>query len=195
MILTEPRWKSYIVQTNQPMFTPLQCKMVMEAGREEPRNNAQVGSDKGIKGGVIDTKTRTSHISWIPFKKMPEMYKQIEQTMKQTNGNHFGFDDMQITEMAQYTEYPEGGFYDWHVDNDVNCANEPPVRKISMTCLLSPEHEFEGGDLELVKEGQNVKLKQGQAVFFASFIRHRVAPVTRGVRRSLVMWFGGTPFK
>ena len=195
MILTEPRWKSYIVQTNQPMFTPLQCKMVMEAGREEPRNNAQVGSDKGIKGGVIDTKTRTSHISWIPFKKMPEMYKQIEQTMKQTNGNHFGFDGMQITEMAQYTEYPEGGFYDWHVDNDVNCANEPPVRKISMTCLLSPEHEFEGGDLELVKEGQNVKLKQGQAVFFASFIRHRVAPVTRGVRRSLVMWFGGTPFK
>ena len=195
MILTEPRWKSYIVQTNQPMFTPLQCKMVMEAGREEPRNNAQVGSDKGIKGGVIDTKTRTSHISWIPFKKMPEMYKQIEQTMKQTNGNHFGFDGMQITEMAQYTEYPEGGFYDWHVDNDVNCANEPPVRKISMTCLLSPEHEFEGGDLELVKEGQSVKLKQGQAAFFASFIRHRVAPVTRGVRRSLVMWFGGTPFK
>ena len=195
MILTEPRWKSYIVQTNQPMFTPLQCKMVMEAGREEPRNNAQVGSDKGIKGGVIDTKTRTSHISWIPFKKMPEMYKQIEQTMKQTNGNHFGFDNMQITEMAQYTEYPEGGFYDWHVDNDVNCANEPPVRKISMTCLLSPEHEFEGGDLELVKEGQSIKLKQGQAVFFASFIRHRVAPVTRGVRRSLVMWFGGTPFK
>ena len=194
-MITEPRWKSYIVQTNQPMFTPLQCKMVMEAGREEPRNNAQVGSDKGIKGGVIDTKTRTSPISWIPFKKMPEMYKQIEQTMKQTNGNHFGFDDMQITEMAQYTEYPEGGFYDWHVDNDVNCANEPPVRKISMTCLLSPEHEFEGGDLELVKEGQNVKLKQGQAVFFASFIRHRVAPVTRGVRRSLVMWFGGTPFK
>ena len=195
MMITEPRWKSYIVQTNGPIFTPLQCKMVIEAGREEPRNDAQVGSDQGIKGGVIDTKTRTSHISWIPFKKMTEMYQQIEKTMKQTNGNHFGFEGMQITEMAQYTEYPEGGFYDWHVDNDLHCANEPPVRKISMTCLLSPEHEFEGGDLELVKEGQNVKLQQGQAVFFASFIRHRVAPVTRGVRRSLVMWFGGTPFK
>ena len=49
--------------------------------------------------------------------------------------------------------------------------------------------------LELVKEGQSVKLKQGQAAFFASFIRHRVAPVTKGVRRSLVMWFGGPPFK
>ena len=194
-MITEPRWKSYIVQTNQPLFTPLQCKMVIEAGREEPRNNAEVGSSEGIKGGVVDTKTRTSHISWIPFKKMPEMYKDIEKIMKQTNGNHFGFEGMQITEQAQYTEYPEGGFYDWHTDNDVNCEKEPPVRKISMTCLLSPENEFEGGDLELVKEGQSVKLKQGQAVFFASFIRHRVAPVTKGVRRSLVMWFGGTPFK
>jgi PKHD-type hydroxylase len=195
-MIFEPRWKSYMVTTNQPMFTPLQCKMVIEAGREEPRKNAEVGAGEGQKKeGVLDTKTRTSHISWIPFKKMPEMYKDIEKIMKQTNGNHFGFDGMQITELAQYTEYPEGGFYDWHIDNHVNCQYEPPVRKISMTCLLSPENEFEGGDLELIKEGQAVKLKQGQAVFFASFIRHRVAPVTKGVRRSLVMWFGGPPFK
>ena len=194
-MITEPRWRSFIVQTNEPMFTPEQCQMIINAGRSEPRNDASVGSDRGSKGGVIDTKTRTSHISWIPFKKMHEMYKQIEKTMKQTNDNHFGFDGMQITEMAQYTEYPEGGFYDWHVDNDVNMQNEPPVRKISMTCLLSPENEFEGGDLELMKEGKSVKLKQGQAIFFASFIRHRVAPVIRGNRKSLVMWFGGTPFK
>ena len=71
------------------------------------------------------------------------------------------------------------GCYDWHTDNDVHCANEPPVRKISMTCLLSPENEFEGGDLELMKEGKVVKIKQGHAIFFASFIRHRVAPVTK----------------
>ena len=194
-MITEPRWRSFIVQTTKPIFTPKQCQMIIEAGRSEPRNDASVGNEQGIKGGVVDTKTRTSHISWIPFSKMPEMYKDIEKIMKQTNGNHFGFEGMQITEMAQYTEYPEGGFYDWHVDNDVNCANEPPVRKISMTILLSPENEFEGGDLELVKEGQSAKIKQGQAIFFASFIRHRVAPVTKGNRKSLVMWFGGTPFK
>ena len=194
-MITEPRWKSYIVETTKPIFTPKQCQMIINAGRSEPRNNAEVGSSKGIKGGVYDTKTRTSHISWIPFNKMTEMYKQLELVMKQTNGNHFGFDGMCINEQAQYTEYPEGGFYDWHVDNDVNMQNEPPVRKISMTCLLSPQNEFEGGDLELTKEGQSVKLKQGQAIFFASFIRHRVAPVIRGNRKSLVMWFGGTPFK
>ena len=194
-MITEPRWRSFIVETTQPIFTPKQCQMIIEAGRSETKQDASVGNKEGIKGGVIDTKTRTSHISWIPFKKTPEMYKDIENIMKITNGNHFGFDGMQITEMAQYTEYPEGGFYDWHIDNDVNFAHEPPVRKISMTLLLSPESEFEGGDLELMKEGKIAKLKQGQAIFFASFIRHRVKPVIRGNRKSLVMWFGGTPFK
>ena len=195
-MITEPRWKSYIVETTKPIFTPEQCKMIIAAGRAEPKQDAYVGNKQGgIKGAVLDTKTRTSHISWIPFSKTPEMYKNIEQIMKTTNGNHFGFDGMTITEMAQYTEYPEGGFYEWHVDNDVNCQHEPPVRKISMTLLLSPENEFEGGDLELMTEGKVAKIKQGHAIFFASFIRHRVKPVTRGRRQSLVMWFGGTPFK
>jgi PKHD-type hydroxylase len=40
-----------------------------------------------------------------------------------------------------------------------------------------------------------LQLKQGQAIFFASFLRHKVAPVKKGVRKSLVMWFGGPPFK
>jgi len=194
-MITEPKWKSFIVETINPIFTPEQCQMVINAGRSEPKQNASVGSDKDTKEGHIDTETRTSHISWIPFKKMNDMYKDIENIMKTTNGNHFGFDDMRITEMAQYTEYPEGGFYDWHVDNDVNFTHEPPVRKISMTLLLSPESEFEGGDLELQSEGKIAKLKQGQAIFFASFIRHRVTPIIKGNRKSLVMWFGGTPFK
>ena len=194
-MITEPKWKSFIIETINPIFTPEQCQMVINAGRSEPKQNASVGSDKDTKEGHIDTETRTSHISWIPFKKMNDMYKDIENIMKTTNGNHFGFDGMGITEMAQYTEYPEGGFYDWHVDNDVNFTHEPPVRKISMTLLLSPESEFEGGDLELQSEGKIAKLKQGQAIFFASFVRHRVTPIIKGNRKSLVMWFGGTPFK
>ena len=193
MIITEPKWKSYMVETTTPIFTPKQCQMIINAGRSEPKQNASVGGREGKSG--IDTETRTSHISWIPFKKMTEMYKDIEKVMKQTNGNHFGFDGMQITEMAQYTEYPEGGFYDWHIDSDTHFAHEPSVRKISMTLLLSPDNEFEGGDLEIMKEGQAAKLKQGHAIFFASFIRHRVTPVIRGNRKSLVMWFGGTPLR
>ena len=106
-MITEPRWKSYIVETTIPIFTPEQCQDIINAGRSEPKQNAHVGTQKGIKGGELNTKTRTSHISWIPFTKMQPMYKKIEQVMKTTNGNHFGFDGMQITEMAQYTEYPE----------------------------------------------------------------------------------------
>ena len=193
MIITEPKWKSYMVETTTPIFTPKQCQMIINAGRSEPKQNASVGGREGKSG--IDTETRTSHISWIPFGKTTEMYKDIEKVMKTTNGNHFGFDGMQITEMAQYTEYPEGGFYDWHIDSDTNFVHEPTVRKISMTLLLSPDNEFEGGDLELMKEGQPAKLKQGHAIFFASFIRHRVTPVIRGNRKSLVMWFGGTPLR
>jgi len=192
MIITEPRWKSLIVETTTPIFTPEQCQMIIEAGHKQPREDGQVG---GGKGGTVDTQTRLSHISWIPFNVLPEMYKTLEKVMKQTNGNHFGFEGMQITEPAQFTEYSNGGFYDWHIDSDVECSKEPPVRKISMTLLLSRDDEFEGGGLELMSEGKFARPKQGHAIFFASFIRHRVVPVTKGTRRSLVMWFGGTPFK
>ena len=48
-MLTEPRWKSFIVETTTPIFTPKQCQMIIDAGRSEPRNDAGVGSDKGIK--------------------------------------------------------------------------------------------------------------------------------------------------
>jgi PKHD-type hydroxylase len=192
MIITEPRWKSLIVETITPIFTPEQCQLIINAGRTQPQENGKVG---GGQGGLLDKNLRTSHISWIPFSKMPEMYKTIEKVVKQTNGNHFGFEGIQITEFAQYTEYSEGGFYDWHMDSDIVGINEPPVRKISMTCLLSHESEFEGGGLELMTEGQIARPKQGQAIFFASFIRHRVIPITKGVRKSLVMWFGGPSFK
>jgi len=193
MIITEPKWKSWIVETTTPLFTPEQCRMIIDCGRRQKPQKAQVGMGK--PGGGLDTNKRVTTISWIPFKEMPEMYNQINEFIQKANRNHFGFGDIQITEQAQFTEYPEGGFYDWHMDSDVNMQHEPPVRKISMTCLLSPENQFEGGDLEVMAKGKRAKLKQGHAIIFASFLNHRVAPVTRGVRQSLVMWFGGKPFK
>ena len=193
MILTEPKWKSWVVQTTAPLFTPEQCQQIINCGRRQPPQQAQVGMGK--PGGGTDTKKRVTTISWIPFKEMEPMYNDINTFIQKTNLNHFGFGDIQITEQAQFTEYPEGGFYDWHIDCDVNMQHEPPVRKISMTLLLSPENQFEGGDLELKAPGKFVKLKQGHAIMFASFLNHRVNPVIRGVRQSLVMWFGGKPFR
>ena len=194
MIITEPKWKSWIVETREPLFTPDQCRQVIECGRRQKPQKAQVGMGRK-PGGGLDTKKRVTTIGWIPFKEMPEMYDQVNKFIQAANRNHFGFEDIEITENAQFTEYPEGGFYDWHMDTDVNMDHEPPVRKISMTVLLSPENQFEGGDLELMAKGKRTKMKQGHAILFASFLNHRVAPVTRGVRQSLVMWFGGEPFK
>ena len=192
MIPRMPRWQSYVAQTTEPMFTPKQCQMIIDAGHQCAPEQARVG---GGKDGQYDTKKRVTTISWIPFNKMPEMYKQVENQLSIINLNHFGFDGVTLTEPAQFTEYPKKGFYDWHMDSDVNMQHEPPVRKISMTVLLNHESQFEGGELELMAPGKKAKLTQGNAIVFASFLSHRVAPVTRGVRQSLVMWFGGTPFR
>ena len=194
MIPYMPKWQSYIAHTTGPMFTPEQCKLIINAGRSCKPEQAKVG---GGKGGKHDTKKRVTTISWISFTKMPEMYKVIERQISIVNLNHFMFDGVRLTEPAQFTEYPKGGFYDWHMD--LNAFGQPgdhPIRKISMTCLLSDPSEFTGGDLAFDDAGKNkIKLKQGQGVFFASFMRHRVEPVKKGIRQSLVMWFGGPPFK
>ena len=194
-MIYEPKWKALLANTTEPLFTPQQCQDIINMGHRQKAEEAKVGHKDG-KGGKHDTKKRVTTISWIPFKAMPEMYHIIESTMLKANGNHFGYEGMRITEPAQFTEYPKGGFYDWHMDAEVNCRFEPPVRKISMTILLSPPEEFEGGDLEFMAEGNKPpQLMQGQAIFFCSLIRHRVAKVKKGIRRSLVMWFGGPPFK
>ena len=195
MIITEPKWRALIATTIKPLFTPAQCQDIIRVGHQQKAEEAKVGT-LNTREGAHDVKMRVTTISWIPFKALPEMYTIIEKTMKQVNGNHFGYEGMQLTEFAQFTEYPKGGFYDWHIDADINCGHEPPVRKISMTILLSDPSIFTGGDLEFMAEGNKPpQLLQGQAIFFCSMIRHRVAKVKKGVRQSLVMWFGGPPFK
>ncbi len=76
MIHTEPNWKSYMVETTEPIFTPEQCEIISKLGRAMPPQNAQVG---GGKGGEYNTKTRISHISWIPFNQPDSipMYKKL----------------------------------------------------------------------------------------------------------------------
>jgi len=193
MLITTPNWLSYIVATNKPIFTPEQCKSIIELGKKQVIEKGEVGT---ITTKRLDKKTRISNISWIPFNLALPMYQTIEQVLSDINLNHFMF-DVKITEPAQYTEYNKGGFYNWHSDmvTQYKKENISTIRKISMTCLLSDPSEFSGGDLIFSKEDKVNKLQQGQAVFFASFLPHMVTKVTKGTRRSLVMWFGGTPFK
>ena len=49
-MITEPHWKSYIVETTKPIFTPKQCEMIIAAGRAEPKQTAAVGAGhEGLK--------------------------------------------------------------------------------------------------------------------------------------------------
>tara|TARA_R110000824_G_scaffold395778_2_gene596695 strand:+ start:129 stop:701 length:573 start_codon:yes stop_codon:yes gene_type:complete len=187
----EPKWKSLIVQSKDPVFTPEQCQDIINMGRSQKKETAKLINEDG----TVNTDIRISNVSWIPFSKLPPMYERLKNFIYTVNNNHFGYDGICLNETAQYTEYSKGCFYNWHTDSALSGDREPPVRKISMTCLLSHESEFEGGDLQLINEKSNIKLKQGHAIFFSSFIRHRVTPIEKGNRKSLVVWFGGPSFK
>jgi PKHD-type hydroxylase len=70
------------------------------------------------------------------------------------------------------------------------------IRKISVVILLSDPEEYDGGEFEICLNGnldsiESMKPKAGDVIFFASWMPHRVAPVTRGTRKSLVAWVMG----
>ena len=210
MAIVEPCWKSYIVKTAQPVLTPQQCDELIRIGQSEPKIDSAIGfgdfggfKNVADKNRKIDHSYRKSIIRWIPFAKATQIYKVLGQWVEATNNNCFGFDTIHLSEQAQYAEYSKGGFYNWHIDSSIQMSAMPVVRKISMTLLLNDPKEFEGGELEIFSKAVSgdergdavFNLKQGQALFFASFHVHRVIPLTSGNRKSLVMWFGGTPLK
>ena len=118
------------------------------------------------------------------------------------------FDEKYI---SQFTEYKKGQFYDWHCDSYEEPYNKPEnqnvhnkLRKLSMTVSLTDPDEYEGGDLEFdfrnTDEGSQPRIceeirKKGSVIIFPSFVWHRVKPVTKGIRHSLVCWNLGYPFR
>ena len=197
VIINESYSRSFIAQTTQAVLTPEQCDDIIRLGQNQPLlpGSVAMGTPEDKKRFGIDKSKRTTRVSWIPFNLANQMYHIIERWMLDTNSNHMGFDGMQLTEPAQYTEYDKGGFYDWHTDSNTEMSSRPPIRKISMTLLLNDPKDFQGGEFEIVEDKKCAKLKRGYAVFFASFIRHRIKPILKGNRKSLVMWFGGTPLR
>jgi PKHD-type hydroxylase len=147
---------------------------------------------------VVNTEIRSTDIAWwLPCEKTKHIWEKIVNVIAEANNQFFHFDLTGCFEAAQLSLYKakDKGHYDWHVD----CGLKGAVpRKLSLTILLSDPDDFKGGNLELKTVNDNpitVEQKQGRAYFFPSYTLHRVTPVTKGVRRSLVMWIGGPPFK
>ena len=99
-----------------------------------------------------------------------------------------------MAEKIQYAEYHDAdqGFYDWHIDVTPTKSR----RKLSIVVQLSDPSEYDGGELQIqtgLLEPVTIGKTKGLAVVFPTYLLHRVTPVTRGVRRSLVCWIDGPP--
>jgi PKHD-type hydroxylase len=140
---------------------------------------------------------RSSSIKWIPKNQQWDwLYKKMMELAVQAN-QLWGFDLISAPELIQYTEYYDtaDGHYDWHQDIGPGTAS---LRKVSITVQLSEADEYEGGDLEMWQGGSSVyKAARGAGVvfIFPSYMMHRVTKVTKGTRRSFVLWVGGQHYK
>ena len=149
--------------------------------------------------GRMDLSVRKTELY---FHKDPEVEKVLFETVQNINKKHWNFEIDRI-EILQMGVYNEGCFYDWHQDN-FNAAHGGPIRKLSFSLLLNSGDEFSGGELEMetrqYRSGKNnpftsFKIKSpkvpGTLIVFPSYVMHRVLPVTKGVRSSLVGWVLG----
>ncbi len=146
---------------------------------------------------ILNPSFRTSEICWLP-NEPPHLwvYRRLGELTNIANKATWNFSLTGMTERVQITEYnaDNSGHFDWHIDLGANTLSK---RKISMSVLLSDPASYDGGDLEFFtgKKNNFTGREQGTAILFPSYLPHRVTPVTRGVRRSLIMWVSGPPFK
>ena len=105
--------------------------------------------------------------------------------------------NIQELEDVKLLKYNIGGKYKWHTDVG---SKETSTRKLTAIVQLSDEQDYEGGDLEfgITDElGENnyvATKKQGSIIVFPSFLSHRVIPITKGTRYSLLTWMNGDSF-
>ena len=122
------------------------------------------------------------------------IYDRIAEAVEQVNRN-YRFDLVGMLDPLQFTRYDaltrdEIG---WHVD----CGEGPnTTRKLSLTVQLSDPAAYDGGDLEfLAMPASSFMRHRGAAILFPALLAHRVTPVTRGSRHSLVAFLNGPPFR
>lgn len=168
-----------------------ELKILRDYVDEDARPSTVFGVDsQGIEGS--DSKIRRSQVRFVEPGELTWVKKRLTQLLKGAN-QIYRFDVEGIKEMqiAKYDE-SEQGFFDWHMDISTGFLS----RKISLSVPLNSPDEYEGGDLEF-NEGipRTLPQKEGCVVSFPSFVLHRVTPVTKGCRYSLVGWVHGPDWR
>ena len=161
--------------------------------------------EAGLKPSYIRTESgkrvsnpdfRSSKVCWVP-KERPHLwvYKRMGELANELNKKYWNFNITGMMERIQIAEYSaeDSGHFDWHVDLGSGLLSK---RKISISVLLSDPDDYDGGDMQFftTRKEKTAARKRGTAVMFPSYMSHRVTPVTRGVRRSMVIWVSGPPF-
>jgi len=173
----------------------------------------EYGNKELTQDEVLDLKRkRNSDLVWLSEN---WIYKELQPYIHIANKNAGWNFEWDSSEPCQFTKYKLNQYYDWHCDSWDKPYDKPgkrdhgKIRKLSMTCQLTDGSEYEGGELEfdfrnyepyMRDESQHlIKAKEilpkGSIIVFPSFVWHRVKPVTKGIRYSLVMWNLGYPFK
>ena len=194
------------------------CDMIIQYGKSIKEDTAITGGfgrDRDLKAQPLTKKElkdlkkkRDSNICWFNDR---WIYREIQPYVRMANemaGWNFQWD---WTESCQFTIYKKGQYYDWHCDSwDKPYQEEGPtkgkIRKLSNIVQLTDPKEYEGGELEFdfrqydpdkKRKTQIAKeiTPKGSIIVFPSFVWHRVKPVTKGLRYSLVNWNLGYPFK
>lgn len=194
------------------------CDDIVEYGLAHKEQLGLIGDvEKKLKPGdkmnnLLMNDLKSKRDSNVVFLTDTWIYRQVHPYVMEAN-NKAGWNfEWDWSEPAQFTKYKLNQYYDWHCDSwdkpysrdykDVPYRNK--IRKLSVTCQLTDGSEYEGGELEFdtsTPENPNRILEckkilpKGSIVVFPSFVWHRVKPVTKGVRYSLVMWNLGYPFK
>ena len=167
------------------------------------------GNKKLNKKQIKDLKSkRDSDIVWMNDR---WIYKEIQPYVHQANLNAGWNFQWDYSESCQFTKYNKNQYYDWHCDSwdqpYQEGATKGKIRKLSVTVSLSEGgKDYTGGELEFDFRNQdpdkkrNIRkckeiLPKGSLVVFPGFVWHRVCPVKKGSRYSLVVWNLGAPYK
>ena len=155
-------------------------------------DHASLLTESTLADGAGDPSVRRSQVVMLENTDQYRwLYERFWLAALNANRNNFCVDITGIEGNIQLTRYDasDQGFYSWHTD----FGGAAPLRKISFSVQLSESGDYDGGDLELLCYDPPVKLDRtrGSVIAFPSFVAHRVTPVTRGTRWSLVAWITG----
>lgn len=175
-------------------FTEDEVALIVAQGELAEFQRGKVGTGST---GRFDGEMRETDIAWIPHTQDTRwLYERIAQLIAKINKDKFQF-DLDYFQPLQYGKYQEGGHYDWHIDTSPEAAE---CRKLSVVVSLSDPADYEGGEFQAnigghPDQAQTLKLQKGMLIAFPSYLPHRVLPVTKGERLSLVAWAVGPKFR